>query len=322
MFNFIDKGKMLALFDTDRITKIGEATQDPPIACHLFVKDTQLFTAQSDTDPIFVYGELYTSIDVPTISSNVKVEKMNPNTGEVIASYEGTPSRPIVGQSRKKYSVRFFDAVTPDYPKIVNVSFWDSVNKAWVDGVGLTIELLDDKTANPKDGFEKAENEFSEEVNKITGTDILLNTYPYFKPYIFKDKDAEIYYSFEDATYGADYEWDYVLTENPEPPVTEEQTEFGVYYWRNNEWYDTQGTIEIGLTGTTFMFTSGFKDGQDEWGDKAVIIENGNVMLDSFSYFYLKEKGGTERILKCKFTSGSIGINYNVPFTLVDEPGA
>lgn len=315
MFDFIDKGKVLSIFNTDTIIKIGDATQEPPIPCHLFVKDTQLFSMQTSETPIFVYGELYTDIEVPTISQNVRIAKMNPKTGEPIAYYEGTPSRPIVWQSRKKYAVRFFDAVEPEYPKIEEVEFWDSENNVWINGaVGLTVEFIDDKTANPDSGFSLTQTVYGDKTYQINGTDIVLNAYPYFYPVIFRNKDNTKFYSFDSNT--PESVWIYTLTDNPDDGLP---IEFGVDYWQDNQWLDTGGTIKLNKKDKQFNFVSGFSTVTDEFGEKSIKAQKNNIYISGYSTFYLREQGGTQRIFKCE--NNAADVRYAVNYQIVNAPG-
>lgn len=309
MFDFSDRGKALSFFDTDKIVKIGEAPQSNPIPCHLFVKDTQLFTAQTDKDPIFVYGELYTDVQVPTISKNVAIQKINPSTGEVLATYEGTPSRPIIGQSRKKYSVRFFDSVAPTYPITIDVEYFDPDSLTFVSGNGMKLNLLDEMSLEFKDGFTFGYDEYHNDAIKIDGTDLVINNEPVY----FKNKVDNTFISVSNIDFRG-------LTGSYQPTTDPTPLSATVDYWDGSQWLDTKGVIIIDEAKGTFSTQSGFSNYLDRTDFTTyVVIDALDVKIAGDEYFYFRRQD-TQQVMKCVYP-GTANTGYDANFEYVSSPG-
>lgn len=312
MFNFIEKGKELRVFDTDLITKIGEEPQDPPIPCHLFVKDTQLYTGEN-TDASYVYGELYTSIDVPTIAKNVQVKKMNPNTNEAITIYEGSPSRPIVGQSRKKYAIKFFDSVAPTYPILIDVEYFDQDSLTFISGNGMKLNLLDEMSLEFKDGFTATIGEFYDDVIAIDGTNIELGSGGQSEPFYFKNKSDGSFIKVTNTDFRG-------LTGSYEPSVDPTPVSPTVDYWDGSQWLDTSGIIIIDEANGTFSTQSGFSNYLDRTDFTTyVVIDALDVKIAGDEYFYFRRQD-TQQVMKCVYP-GTANTGYDANYEYVSSPG-
>lgn len=317
MFNFVDTSKYLKYFDTDRIVKIGDKVLDNPLPCHLFVDDKKtIFSQSSNEPPTYVYGELYTTTNLPVISQNVKVEKLDPTTGKRLAVYEGTPSKPIIGQSRTKYDIKFEDVAPIEYPRTVNVRVWDIQEEVWYDVTGLQMELTNTTDITPQKGFTWGMNSLGEDAWMVVMNNKPLFTNSGGNKGIVENIDEGVSYLIEMKPYPAgDKELIYSVTETPKPTPQPATEEFNVSYWDGSAWVDTQGGI-LKITDRslkTLNITGTMSAEVDQYGENVIILNSLSVTMTE--PFYFKENGGNSAVLQIEsfgYPDNGVNARYKI----------